>query len=89
MPPNAQGAAALVALALDDGLPPGLHSQVEAMKLALADAHAHVAESDLGHVADGLSVIDGSVLPTIPSRGPHATTVMLAHRAAQFLTEAG
>jgi choline dehydrogenase len=34
----------------------------------------------------GLSVIDGSVLPTIPSRGPHATTVMLAHRAAEFLS---
>ena len=35
---------------------------------------------------DGLWVIDGSVLPSITSRGPHATTVMLAHRAAQFVT---
>jgi choline dehydrogenase len=34
---------------------------------------------------DGLWVIDGSVLPSIPRRGPHATTVMLAHRAAAFL----
>ena len=34
----------------------------------------------------GLSVIDGSVMPTIPSRGPHATTVMLAHRAAEFFS---
>ena len=32
----------------------------------------------------GLRVIDGSVLPRIPSRGPHATIAMLAHRAAEF-----
>jgi len=31
---------------------------------------------------DNLWVIDGSVLPAIPSRGPHATIVMLGHRAA-------
>ena len=42
LPPNGQGAAALVGLALYDGLQPGLHSQIEAMKLALADAYAHV-----------------------------------------------
>jgi len=35
---------------------------------------------------EGLWVIDGSVLPEVPSRGPHATTVMVAHRAAQFVT---
>ncbi len=34
---------------------------------------------------EGLWVVDGSVLPAITSRGPHATIVMLAHRAAQFL----
>ena len=33
---------------------------------------------------EGLWVIDGSVLPKIPSRGPHATIAMLAHRAAEF-----
>lgn len=33
---------------------------------------------------EGLWVIDGSVLPRIPSRGPHATIAMLAHRAAEF-----
>jgi choline dehydrogenase len=37
------------------------------------------------HGVDGLWVIDGSVLPTVPSRGPHATIVMLAHRAAEFV----
>jgi predicted dehydrogenase (TIGR03970 family) len=35
---------------------------------------------------DNLWVIDGSVLPVVPSRGPHATIVMLAHRAAEFVT---
>jgi choline dehydrogenase len=34
---------------------------------------------------DNLWMIDGSVLPAITSRGPHATTVMLAHRAAEFV----
>jgi choline dehydrogenase len=34
---------------------------------------------------DGLWVIDGAALPAIPSRGPHATIVMLAHRAAGFV----
>ena len=34
---------------------------------------------------DGLWVIDGSILPTITSRGPHATIVMLGHRAAEFV----
>lgn len=33
---------------------------------------------------DGLSVADGSVLPRIPARGPHATIAMLAHRAAEL-----
>jgi choline dehydrogenase len=35
---------------------------------------------------DGLWVVDGSVLPAITSRGPHASVVMLAHRAAEFVT---
>jgi choline dehydrogenase len=32
-----------------------------------------------------LWVIDGSILPVVPSRGPHASIVMLGHRAAQFV----
>lgn len=32
-----------------------------------------------------LQVIDGSVLPAVPGRGPHATIAMLAHRAAEFV----
>jgi len=34
---------------------------------------------------DGLWVVDGSVLPAITSRGPHATIVMIGHRAADFI----
>jgi predicted dehydrogenase (TIGR03970 family) len=34
---------------------------------------------------ENLWVIDGSILPTVPSRGPHATIVMLGHRAAEFV----
>jgi predicted dehydrogenase (TIGR03970 family) len=37
------------------------------------------------HGVDGLWVIDGSVLPTVPSRGPHASIAMLGHRAAEFV----
>jgi predicted dehydrogenase (TIGR03970 family) len=37
------------------------------------------------HGVDGLWVIDGSVLPTITSRGPHATIAMVGHRAAEFV----
>jgi predicted dehydrogenase (TIGR03970 family) len=34
---------------------------------------------------ENLWVIDGSILPTITSRGPHATIVMVGHRAAEFV----
>lgn len=34
---------------------------------------------------DALWVVDGAVLPAITSRGPHATIVMLGHRAAGFI----
>jgi choline dehydrogenase len=34
---------------------------------------------------DGLQVVDGSALPQITGRGPHATIVMMAHRAAEFV----
>ena len=34
---------------------------------------------------ENLWVIDGSILPGITSRGPHATTVMIGHRAAEFV----
>jgi choline dehydrogenase len=34
---------------------------------------------------ENLWVIDGSILPGIPGRGPHATIVMIGHRAAEFV----
>jgi choline dehydrogenase len=51
--------------------------------------------SDAGAVVDqelrvrgvsGLRVVDTSVLPRVPSRGPAATAVMLGERAAEFMT---
>jgi choline dehydrogenase len=36
---------------------------------------------------DGLWVVDGSVLPMITSRGPHATIVMIGRRAAEFIAK--
>jgi len=47
LPPNGQGAAALIALGLLEGLPDTLHSRIEATKLALADAYGHIADSPL------------------------------------------
>jgi predicted dehydrogenase (TIGR03970 family) len=49
------------------------------------DPAAVVAHECRVHGVDGLWVIDGSVLPTITSRGPHATIAMLGHRAAEFV----
>lgn len=37
------------------------------------------------HGVDGLFVVDTSVLPSVPSRGPHATAVMVAERASTYL----
>jgi gamma-glutamyltranspeptidase/glutathione hydrolase len=47
LPPNGQGVAALLALALYDGLEPGPHFEIEAMKLAFDDAHAFVHDGPL------------------------------------------
>lgn len=50
IPPNGQGIAALIALGILDALPADRvadwHVQIEAVKLALADTHAHVADPD-------------------------------------------
>ena len=35
---------------------------------------------------DGLWVVDGSILPMITGRGPHATIVMIGHRAVEFIS---
>jgi predicted dehydrogenase (TIGR03970 family) len=49
------------------------------------DAAAVVDHQCRVHGIGGLWVIDGSVLPSITSRGPHASIVMLGHRAAEFV----
>ncbi|MBO0678938.1 mycofactocin system GMC family oxidoreductase MftG [Mycolicibacterium sp. S2-37] len=35
---------------------------------------------------EGLWVVDGSIMPDITSRGPHATIAMIGHRAAEFVS---
>jgi choline dehydrogenase len=49
------------------------------------DAYAVVDSRCRVRGIENLWVVDGSVLPAVPSRGPHATTVMLGHRAAEFV----
>ena len=76
LPPNGQGAAALIALALSDGLDLGLHGEIEAMKLALADAHGHIADAPLpgflldpAHLAERRALIRADrALDAQPSR---------------------
>jgi choline dehydrogenase-like flavoprotein len=49
------------------------------------DEHAVVDPRCRVRGVDGLWVVDGSILPRITSRGPHATIAMIGHRAAEFL----
>ncbi|MEZ0349564.1 mycofactocin system GMC family oxidoreductase MftG [Mycobacterium sp. pR1184] len=49
------------------------------------DPHAVVDSRCRVRGLDNLWVIDGSVLPAITSRGPHATIVMIGHRAVEFV----
>jgi len=87
LPPNGQGAAALIGLALYDGLEPGLHSQIEAMKLALADAYAHIADAsfpaellDPVHLARRRGLVDPSaaLVPPASSLPRGGTTYLCA-----------
>jgi choline dehydrogenase-like flavoprotein len=47
---------------------------------AVVDQHLRVRG------VEGLRVVDTSVLPRVPSRGPAATAVMLGERAAELMT---
>lgn len=49
------------------------------------DRHAVVDERCRVIGVDGLWVADGSVMPSLPSRGPHSTTVMIGERVADFV----
>lgn len=48
-------------------------------------SHAVVDERCRVRGVDGLWVVDGSIMPSVTSRGPHATIVMMGHRAAEFV----
>jgi choline dehydrogenase len=48
-------------------------------RLAVVDPQLKV------HGVDCLRVVDGSVIPTIPSANPHTTIVMIGERAADFI----
>ncbi|MDX6628695.1 MAG: gamma-glutamyltranspeptidase / glutathione hydrolase, partial [Gaiellales bacterium] len=90
IPPNGSGCAALMALGIYDGLerddPVGrLHAQIEAMKLAFADAHRYVFDGPLppvlldpAHLADRRALIsaDGALDHT-PSAVPYSNTTYL------------
>ena len=85
LPPNGQGAAALIALGLLEGLPDTLHSRIEATKLALADAYGQVADAPLPaflldpeHLAARRSlVVADRALEPEPSRPPRGGTTYL------------
>jgi gamma-glutamyltranspeptidase/glutathione hydrolase len=85
LPPNGQGGAALVALALYDGLEPGLHSQIEAMKLAFADVYAYLGDApwpdvllDPEQLRERRSLVDPSrAIDPVPSVLPQGGTTYL------------
>ena len=85
LPPNGQGAAALIALGLYEGLEPSLHSQIEAMKLALADVYAYVADEPLprplldpAHLAERRTLVRGDrAREMAPSALPRSGTTYL------------
>ncbi len=85
LPPNGQGVAALQALALLDGLAEhGLHEQIEAMKLAFADTHAHVGDGpmpgllDPSYVDSRRKLIGPRALEPAPGDPARGGTVYLA-----------
>jgi gamma-glutamyltranspeptidase/glutathione hydrolase len=89
LPPNGQGAAALIALGLLDGLPPALreslHGRIEVTKLALADAYGHVADVPLPeflldpeHLAERRALVSPDrALEPEPSTPPQGGTTYL------------
>ena len=85
LPPNGQGAAALIALGLLEGLPDTLHSRIEATKLALADAYGHLSDAplpefllDAGHLAERRALVSPDrVLHPEPSTPPRGGTTYL------------
>ncbi|MFW0872904.1 mycofactocin system GMC family oxidoreductase MftG [Rhodococcoides corynebacterioides] len=76
-----------VTTALDAPLPPGaaLHTVGSARMGADDDPLAVVDSSCRVFGVSGLAVVDASMFPAVPTRGPHATVIMAAHRATEML----
>jgi len=105
LPPNGQGVAALLALNILRHLPlerypresvEAYHLQIEAMKLALADVHAHVADPEYMQVsveemlssdyARKRAALVGEEAAAIPLSGlPRGGTVYLAAAAGELM----
>lgn len=51
------------------------------------DDDAVVDEKCRVHGVEGLYIADSSVMPVVPSRGPHATTIMIGERVAAFVAD--
>lgn len=90
--PAGEVAQALAAVASREGAdrPPAVigmstHACCGARMGADDDPDAVVDERCRVRGVEGLAVVDTSAFPEIPSRGPHATAIMLAHRAADLL----
>lgn len=97
IPPNGQGLAALIALGILDGLDlagyprdsaQAYHLQIEAMKLAFADAHRYIADPeyvavpvrgllDPGYLAARRALIGDSARTAEPGDPPRGGTVLL------------
>ena len=96
IPPNGQGIVALQTLAMLDGLDPGprresavsYHLQIEALKLAFADAYRYVADPDRAdvpvagmlapaYVAQRRALIGGDAAEPAPGAPPRGGTVYL------------
>ncbi len=85
LPPNGQGAAALIALGLLEELPDTLHSRIEATKLALADAYGHFADApfpafllDPDQLAERRALVTPDrALDPAPSTAPRGGTTYL------------
>ncbi|WP_068361438.1 mycofactocin dehydrogenase MftG [Rhodococcoides kroppenstedtii] len=70
-----------------DSLLPGaaLHTVGSARMGADDDPLAVVDSSCRVLGVSGLAVVDASMFPAVPTRGPHATVIMAAHRATEML----
>lgn len=67
---------------IESKLGTSLHMSGSCAMGSVVDEHCNVVG------VDALSIVDTSILPAIPSRGPHATAVMVAERASELVRAA-